>query len=502
MTAEVSFIRQISKIKRRVFMQAINRIVLNAAIFFLSISTIIFTLTKAGIIDSNINGTWHFISIGISFSVASFIGIVTRRQILKVLIDIDRRLKLEDRISTAYEYLKFKNKNEFSILLMNDAAAKLRRIDNRQLVPVRFSSLHLLAIILLIINILLYSGVFFAPAMKATHQDPAKIENAAKALKNYSVNRIENRAVRKSKPHSDYTKRLEKLSHTLKDRSKPFEQRFAALDNFLKEVQGERTRMANELGTKLESADIQELGIQEIPDLADLSSSQLEKIKKLLNRKSDSRLSDAISEDIESLQQIGSIEKLLSRIIDDLKDSRSSSRDSAEIAGNERRTPRSTETIEPSSDDLNKPPPDRQTLDHPRPKAGRTDNPGSGKMQRTGDGLQDGTGVGEPDDNSDSAGSAGSKKEKKSSYELEATSGAAAKDKMTSSRAKSYLIHIRALTDIGDARVKEEEVYQTYQKEIESILQKEDIPLNYREYIKNYFISIGMNAEEGAHDIK
>ena len=73
---------------------------------------------------------------------------------------------------------------------------------------------------------------------------------------------------------------------------------------------------------------------------------------------------------------------------------------------------------------------------------------------------------------------------------------------MVSSQAKSYLIHIRALTDMGEARFKEEEIFRTYRKEVESILQKEDIPVNYREYIKNYFISIGINTEENAHEFK
>ena len=73
---------------------------------------------------------------------------------------------------------------------------------------------------------------------------------------------------------------------------------------------------------------------------------------------------------------------------------------------------------------------------------------------------------------------------------------------MASSQAKSYLIHIRALTDIGEARLDKEEIFQTYRKEVESILQKEDIPANYRAYIKNYFISIGINTEENAHEFK
>ena len=502
MTAEVSFNRQITKIKRRIYIQAINRILLNAAIFFLSISIFIFTFTKAGIIDYNINGTWHFISIGISLAAALFVGIVKRRGILNVLIDIDRRLKLEDRLSTAYEYLKFKNKTEFSILLMKDAGAKLRQIDYRQLVPARFSPLYLLAIILLIINILLYSGVFFTPDIKATHQDLSKIEKAAKVLENYSISRIGNRAVGKSKPNPDYAKKLEQFSKTLKDSSKPFAQRFAALDNFLKEVQGEQTRAANELGSKLESADIEELATQKIPDMANLSPGQLKKIKKLLDRMPDNRLSDSISEDIELLQDLDSIEKLLSRIIDDLKDGRSLTGVAAELDGDESRASPSNGTIEPPSDALNKSPPDGQILDHTRHAEGRTDQPDSGKRQMTGNDLQDGTGMGKPEEYSDAAGSARSKNEKKSSYELETPSGTAAKDKMTSSPAKSYLIHIRALTDIGEARLKEEEVIQAYHKEIESILKKEDIPSNYREYIKNYFISIGMNTEQSTHGSK
>ena len=67
-----------------------------------------------------------------------------------------------------------------------------------------------------------------------------------------------------------------------------------------------------------------------------------------------------------------------------------------------------------------------------------------------------------------------------------------------SSQAKNYLIHIRSLTDIGESKLKEEDIIRTYRQEIESILQKEDIPLNYREYIKQYFISIGLETADSS----
>jgi hypothetical protein len=107
-----------------------------------------------------------------------------------------------------------------------------------------------------------------------------------------------------------------------------------------------------------------------------------------------------------------------------------------------------------------------------------------------------------PEGYSDAAGNAKSNEANKSSHELEKTPGSAIQDKMASSPAKTYLIHIRALTDMGEARFKEEEILRTYRKEVESILQKEDMPVNYREYIKNYFISIGINTEENAHEAK
>ena len=54
------------------------------------------------------------------------------------------------------------------------------------------------------------------------------------------------------------------------------------------------------------------------------------------------------------------------------------------------------------------------------------------------------------------------------------------------------------MTAIGESKVQEENILRTYSREIESALQKEDIPLNYREYIKQYFLSIGMETEDSS----
>ena len=77
---------------------------------------------------------------------------------------------------------------------MNDAAAKLRQINIQQLVPVRFSLLHLLVIILLAINIFLFSSIFSIPDFKTTGRELQIVENARKLVKNYTISRIDRKA--------------------------------------------------------------------------------------------------------------------------------------------------------------------------------------------------------------------------------------------------------------------------------------------------------------------
>ena len=501
MAVETAFKSEISKIKRRIAIQTIHRALLNAALIFLAITIVYFILNRAEIINYRADGSWYILPVALSFLAAIIIGFAKKSNLLNILIDIDRRLKLQDRVSTAYEYLKLKKQTDFAELLINDAALKLRQISRQQLVPTQFSFLHLLAIILLLINILLYSGVFSMPDFKSTRRELEKIDKAGQLLKNYMIKRIDNKSAPQSTTRSGRAKKLEQISSTLNDSSKSFEQRLAALNSFLEEVEGEQTRLAQELGARLDSADIQKVPVPKMPDPANLSSSQLEKLKGLLSQSLNGRLPDGIDQNIESLRELDSIENLLSRIIDDLKDGRTKADDSVQSAGAQgKRMPQSAEAPQSLPDKPNRPYPNRNFSDL-NPSAGdRADHQDSGKWQKKGDGLPDG--MEPPEGYSDAAGNAKANKGNQSSHDLEKTQRPATQDKMASLPAKTYLIHIRALTDMGEARVEEEEILRTYRREVESILQKEDIPVNYREYIKNYFISIGINTEENAHESK
>ena len=501
MSVETAFNSEISKIKRRIAFRAIHRVLLNASLIFLATGIVYFILNLAEILNYRADGSWYLIPVALSLLAALTIGFVKKSSLLNILIDIDHRLKLQDSVSTAYEYLKLKKQTEFAELLIKDAAIKLRQVGRQQLLPAQFSFLHVLVIILLLINIFLYSGVFVAPEFKSTQRELEKIDQAGQLLENYMIKRINNKPVQQSTTRSGRAKKLEQISNKLNDSSKPFEQRLAALDSFLEEVEGEQTRLAQELGARLDSADIQKVPIPKAPDLANLSSSQLEKLKGLLSKTLNNRLPDSINQNIESLQELDSIENLLSRIIDDLKDGRPRMDDSVKSAGAQgKRKPQSAETPENQPGEYIRPYPNGKFSDLRQNAGDRGDHQDIGKRQRNGEGLTDG--MEPPEGYSDAAGNAKANQGNQASHDLEKTQRSAMQDKLASSPAKAYLIHIRALTEMGEARVEEADILRTYRREVESILQKEDIPVNYREYIKNYFISIGINTEENAHESK
>jgi hypothetical protein len=100
------------------------------------------------------------------------------------------------------------------------------------------------------------------------------------------------------------------------------------------------------------------------------------------------------------------------------------------------------------------------------------------------------------------AGSGKSSGKKKPSTDIEKLAGSGIQDKMISSQMHNYLIHIRSLTAMGESRLNAEDIMRIYRQELEGVMQKEDIPLNYREYIKHYFISIGLKTEENTHEFK
>jgi hypothetical protein len=343
----------------------------------------------------------------------------------------------------------------------------------------------------------LYSSDYLLSGNKSTHSNQYKLEKISTLLRNYSENRIEGQKKKKTRQPDVYTKELENLSRKLQEGSITQDQLFTTLNRFLKDVQGKQTRLANALGTQLTAAKIKEMPVSKIPTLQNLSASNLEKLKMLLNQLPNNQIPDSINRDIETLQELHRLETLLSQILDDINE------DTEALAESDRNQTRESQYM----NDLKKDHDYTQRSKIPgrfsSRKPDREDpnrQPGSDQSQGEGPDLQ--KEFESRDGYSSLAGRGKSTGKKKLSTEIEKLSGPGIQDEIISSQMQNYLIHIRSLTAIGESRINEEDIMRTYRQEIEGILQKEDIPLNYREYIKHYFISIGLKTKENAHEFK
>jgi hypothetical protein len=500
MNAETLFFSEISKLKRCVTVKAVQRILLNAALTFLGICIIVFIIEKAGFLKSGAYGWWYILLIGFSLCVGLLTAFLREKGFLAFLIDIDTRLKLKDKLSTAYEYQKFGKKSDLSNLLMEDATDTLRQLSTRKLFPPKFSFLHLVLILLILINMALYSSNFFLSGNKSTRSNQYKLEKITTLLQNYSENRIEGQKEKKKRQPDVYTRELENLSNKLKDVSMTQDQLFTTLNRFLKDVRGKQTRLANGLDTQLTAAKIEEMPDLKIPTLQNLSASNLKKLKMLLNQLPNNQIPDSVNRDIETLQELHRLEMLLSQIIDDINEDTFRKDKLAESDRNQTRGSQYMNDLKKARDDtqhsrtLGKFSNQKPDIEDPNQQPGSDQSRGAGRDLQKEFESRDGY--------SFLAGRAKSTGKKKSSTEIEKPSGPGIQDKMISAQMQNYLIHIRSLTAIGESRIEAEDIMRTYRQEIEGILQKEDIPLNYREYIKHYFISIGLKTEKNAHEFK
>ena len=135
---DISFSNEISKLKRRNIFIGLCRILLNSSLIFLGIWMFMFTIQKTNVSDLSNSFSWVLFSIGFSLAAALLLGFLKRDKFITTLIDIDRRLRLQDRISTAYEYSKSGKKTFFSEIQIKDAAAKLHQLSAKQMLPVKF----------------------------------------------------------------------------------------------------------------------------------------------------------------------------------------------------------------------------------------------------------------------------------------------------------------------------------------------------------------------------
>ncbi len=419
----------------------------------------------------------------------------------ELLIDIDHRLRLHGRLSTAYEYYIREKSSQFTELLLEDVSRKLDDLSLKDLLPSRFSKTYVLLLFLLLLNLGLFALDYFSSRSFRTEIDRATTEKIENLMKDYTAQKSKD-VQQPGEAQKKFSRQMDELARQLQDQAMNRQELSSTVNQMLKEVQSEQSRLAKDLESQLDEQqikDFQELATQKTPSFQQLSQEDLQKLQQFLKKMLQNQMPLALDQTLSDLNALHNLEDLLSQL---LNESGADSPDSSEESDAAAQQEEDAENQDGSANDgeTSQGRTGNQAGSEAQQHGEAANQSGSGQEQQEGQGAESREERKMSDDaeqgSSITAGRGKADGSQYAPYQMEGAPGLALEDHTIPSKKSEYNIHIRSVTSIGSATVPEEEITREYQREVESILQKEEIPANYREFIKNYFISIGLTQAQ------
>ena len=273
---------------------------------------------------------------------------------------------------------------------------------------------------------------------------------------------------------------MEAVARALEGKSMTERKLLKSLQGLMNRSEKEKMRLTNRLKEELGLGDVSNRSGLEALQGGDPTPADLARLEEELKELFDGDVPSSLSEDVSTLAEHQEMTDFFQETMDflsaPLKEDQVGDGDKALLAGKALDESVSSGDSSPEKDEA-------LSLSVTRPKRERG-------------GLEDPESP--PPDDEESFFTAGREKakgEKQAPYDLESLKTPAIKDKGVSGRGDSYNTYVRSLPAIGRAGLKEEEIIRAYEKELENVIRKEDIPLSYREYVKQYFLSIGIGKE-------
>jgi hypothetical protein len=491
--ANHAFLTGIAKLRRLIIKERIKRVLTITFLLSLMLNTLALGVQKIGLL--RLEGyTVYPLLVLVSFAFSLLFGLRTRKSIMGELIEIDVRLGLKERLSTAYEYHQLGRKSVFVDRLIEDATSLLGSIKAHQIFPRRFSSAHL-CIPLLVAAIVILLSLDLAPTPIKDGATRERLKQIGRKMEKYSKRELQGIKEEAEKPRSDVSRHMENITGELKSQSMKKEKLLKSLAALIKEVEAERTQLAHRLEAELGLEDMLSTPMLKPLQKDNVSPNEVKQLREQLEELFEGEVPASLSQDISSLDQNRRLELFLDEIINEVgsalevedkfsfreeEEGISVGRTFGEGKNNDKEISGGRALAPLESDEVNN---ERQI----------TPVLGQAKAASKGSGERDPA----PDEVfSYAAGRERSNGGRKPPYELRSSKGPTIEDRGISGQGDWYNIHVRSLPMTGKAGLMEEDVIRPYRRELESALRKEDVPLRYREYIKNYFLSIGLRQEE------
>ncbi len=459
------------------------------------------------------------------------------------LIDIDRRLGLHEQLSTAYEYARSGRHSEIGDVLLEQSCRLLASLDRQQIYPRRFSRKHALIPLLTLVLFVLLTGDFLPFLSEHGPVTQERLQQLGEELQELTSDT----AASEQDSQKELAQHTKKLAESLQKGEHEQHTLVSEMETLLENARSQRKQLTDMLESKLMDRPLSELpAINPTEKAEELTSEQLsqlmEQIETMLEQfdSQESRRQGTIPQKLASLSRNLQLEHVLQESLDDMNgrergETDSSPRengmsvyepgtgegDGGESGAGDEDSTASEGQQGTFSEDLSRPgtealPSDTQMMleelanmvrsPQSQPGSGRSDlsqedpmTQGGGLSaqpdEKQGTGGSDAPGSDDDGEFSSLAGKEEGQYHPQDIEKLRSSQRSAIQDNISDSPAEEYRKIVRSLATLGRSEVKAEDVMISYEQEVEAILHKEDIPAIYREYIRNYFISIGVKNE-------
>ncbi len=491
MSAHAVFLEGIRDIERIVRMHGLKRFMENAGVVFLCLHTVSSGMQWFGQALLT-GGAFFYPAAGLSLIAAAVLKWYGKKSLYDRLIEIDAAFHLQDRLSTAYECLQQNRQTVFLDLLIEDAGHKISHIDKKKIFPKKISWIHLLLGFLILINVLMAAVKNPLVVQAPDAVDPDMTDRIQRVITQFSIGSPE----KEPSPNKIVTDRIENRMAGLSDmlHKPPVHRRplSTMVHNTLKEIQGDKIARARDLVEELGLDTADEITVQQIRQAGTLTHFQLRKLNELVKKMFDDQIPEGLAQDLAVLDDRHRLEAYLEQILEDLEKGQvqkpapqdNSSGDSERpVSGQKTGSQHGSNTQEEATS--------TQHSDSDRhPSSIGADPRWSGK-----DGSPEEASEGELGEGPSSPGRGKSESSSGLPDEPDRLKGSAVQDKTASSTGSEISVLIRSLTATGKAKMKKAPIVRDYQQAVEGVLEKEDIPLKQRTFIRNYFLSIGLRKD-------
>ncbi len=494
MNAYPVFRSQISGLRRSAFLKLVERLLTMVLLFVLFFYSLDLILLRTLFVGSSGFFLYCFPASAALWIVYTWIR---RKSLMHELIEIDHRLQLKEKLSSAYECHQLGSRSPLAALLIEDVSKLLTGIDRRTLFPRKFSMVHVSILLLAAMAIVLRLFDFTPDVSPQTLLNREKISQIGSMIEQYSKKERKKAVKDRKKAGKELFREMDKLARNLQKPSISRERAIKSLGRLLERVEAEGNRLANSLGNQLNQGDIARTPMLKPIQRERITPNELKQLKDQLGKLFKGGIPPSISRDISQLAQQRRNEEFLNKAMTEF---RSLSQERRNSSGSETENESVVERIERrgNTEEGKTAKDSKATRSDPDSKGKKASSRGTIASEMKKDPAGDLRNPLEQfgPNSMTSAGREKAEGNKKSPYELESSKSSAVKHLGIFGDGAWYNMHIRTLTTIGRMNAKEEEMIRSYQRDLDNALLKEEIPLNFREYIKNYFLSIGLRKEE------